>query len=356
MNPEPLHIIRILIADDSVVNRQRLRQCLEQEPLFQVVAVAADGRQALEKIERHQPDLVILDIEMPELDGLEVLVQIRTDYGSLPVIMFSSLTEAGAAMTLRALALGADDYVTKPSASFGQETDATMLEAFRSRIFALHRALKRSESYMPPLAVMSDHSPVLGLQVRPKVIGIGVSTGGPKALEVLLSGLPAQFSVPVLIVQHMPPMFTRFLAERLDALVPLRVVEAEAGMLLQTGTVYIAPGNQHLLVKAEPEPRLSLSQAPPENSCRPSVDVLFYSLAECFGRACLGVVMTGMGHDGLKGSENIHRVGGRILAQDEATSTVWGMPGAVVKARLADKVLPLEAIAGELLRCSSRPL
>ncbi|MBT9547936.1 MAG: chemotaxis response regulator protein-glutamate methylesterase [Candidatus Sericytochromatia bacterium] len=347
--------IRILFADDSVVNRQMLKKILSLVPDFEVVAVVSNGRLALARIPQLNPDLVILDIEMPEMNGLETLEQIRELYRDLPVIMFSSLTESGAAITIQALSMGANDYVTKPqiaNTSSQEELEKYILEAFEPRIRNLCQKQRSKLSTNKQIYANSDQFPKILPKVhkRVDVVGIGISTGGPNALASIFPKFPVGFPVAILLVQHMPPLFTRYLAERLDQISEIRVVEAETGMVVEAGCAYLAPGNYHMSLESqEGLTRILLNQEPPENSCRPSVDVLFRAMAQTFGSASLGVIMTGMGQDGLRGCEWLHEAGGQIFAQDEASSIIWGMPGYVARAGLADKVLPLNEIGGEIV-------
>jgi len=341
--------IRVLIVDDSVVIRRILADSLAGDPDLEVVGTAADGKIALAKITQVNPDIVTLDMEMPVMDGLETLAALRKTHPKLPVIMFSTLTERGAAATLDALARGANDYVTKP-ANVGSVTVA--MQRIREELAPKIKGLCRRPA------------DIISCPVRPKLAGgfaaapsgidvlaIGVSTGGPNALAAMLPALMANFPVPVVIVQHMPPLFTRLLAERITAVSRLRAREGEAGALLQAGDAWVAPGGSHMEVeKARDGVRLRLHEGPPENSCRPAVDVLFRSVARVFGNRSLAVVLTGMGQDGLIGCQFIREAGGQVLAQDEASSVVWGMPGAVSQAGLADKVLPLSELAGEINR------
>ena len=352
--------IRVLVVDDSVVVRRLVTRVLEGDPDIEVVGAAANGRIALAKIAQLEPDVVTLDIEMPELDGLATLAELRPRWPRLPVIMFSTLTERGAEATLEALSLGASDYVTKPT---GLHNPAEAMAAVQAelvpRIKALHgrRLLSRMpRSPAPTAEAPSPPAPAVKAPVRPvdariDVVAIGVSTGGPNALAELLPALPGTLPVPIVIVQHMPPVFTRMLANRLNGRCDLKVIEAEGGELLIPGRVHIAAGGQHLaLVRQGTSVVTVATDDPPENSCRPAVDVLFRSVAALYGPSVLSVVLTGMGQDGLRGAEAIRVAGGQVLAQDEASSVVWGMPGFVARAGLADAVLPLDAIAAEISR------
>jgi two-component system chemotaxis response regulator CheB len=312
--------------------------------------VAANGRIGVAMIGQVNPDVVVLDLEMPEMDGLQALASIRATYPRLPVIIFSALTHRGAAATFEALALGANDYVTKPTSLAGPGSAERMIReqlAPKLKVFGGQTALAPDR---PPPAVAVRARPEPAAR-RPEVVAIGISTGGPNALAALLPRLPADFPAPVLIVQHMPPIFTRMLAARLDAASAIGVSEAVTGQVVRPGEAVLAPGEWHLVAERRgSEVRVATHQEPPENSCRPAVDVLFRSVARVFGAAALGVVMTGMGQDGRRGSEEIRLVGGQILAQDEQSSVVWGMPGAIARAGLADRILPLDELAAEIIR------
>jgi len=343
------------MIDDAVVIRRLVSDVLNADPAIEVVGTAANGRIGLAKLPQVNPDLVTLDIEMPEMDGLETLAAIRKAYPLLPVIMFSTLTERGAAATLDALSLGANDYVTKP-ANVGSV--AAAIERVRDELLPKIKLFCRhilgpaaSSNFVAAGAKAGSTAAPRKAAAKIELLAIGASTGGPNALAAVLPELPGDFPVPIVIVQHMPPVFTRSMAERLDARAAIAVSEAAAGEVIQPGHAYVAPGDFHMaLVRNEPRARLRLHQAPPENSCRPAVDVLFRSVAEVFGGASLAVVLTGMGKDGLNGCGTIREAGGQVLAQDEATSVVWGMPGFVAKAGLADQILPLERIATEIVR------
>jgi two-component system chemotaxis response regulator CheB len=347
--------LRVLIVDDSVVIRRIVSDIISGDPDLEVAGVAANGRIALDKIPQTNPDIVTLDVEMPEMDGLQALKELRKTYPRLPVIMFSTLTERGATATIDALSLGASDYVTKP-ANVGKvgEGMARVRDDLIPKIKALcGRVVTTSpKPAVSPVAWgLTPRLPVRTGSRGVEIVVIGTSTGGPNALADLLPGLPADFPVPVLIVQHMPPVFTKLLADRLATRSFLPVVEGSAGDELRPGKIWIAPGNYHMgLEKLTNGTRIKLNQEPPENSCRPAVDVLFRSVTEIYGAATLGVVLTGMGQDGLRGCGYIREAGGRVLVQDEASSVVWGMPGFVARAGFADKQLPLSQLAGEIVR------
>jgi two-component system, chemotaxis family, protein-glutamate methylesterase/glutaminase len=338
--------VRVLIVDDSVVVRKLLCEALASSPEVKVAGTASSGAIALAKIPQLNPDVITLDIEMPGLNGIQTLVEIRKLYPKLPVIMCSTLTERGASITLEALSLGASDYVTKPSNS---ESLANAMEQVRQELVAKIIALAGQCSHaIPAPAISSLKRKPFGQRID--ILAIGTSTGGPNALGKVIPHLPLDFPVPVVLVQHMPPVFTRLLAERLNSCSPLAVHEGEAGKLLEPGHVWIAPGNYHLtLARKGTGVILNLNQEPPENSCRPAVDVLFRSVAQIYGPNVLAVVMTGMGSDGARGAMHIREAGGGIVVQDEASSVVWGMPGAVVSAGVADKICPLQEISQEIV-------
>jgi two-component system chemotaxis response regulator CheB len=349
--------IRILIVDDSVVVRRMVSDALASDPQLEVVGAAANRKIALAKIPQVNPDIVILDVEMPELDGIGTLVEIRKLLPRLPVIMYSTLTQRGAEATLEALSRGATDYVTKPS---NVGSAAQGLECIRTQLIPKIKAICGRTlgvaTFFPLAATVIPKTllPRLALPHREEridIVAIGVSTGGPNALADLIPTLPRELPVPLVIVQHMPPVFTCLLAERLAAKSQIGVEEGRPGAVLKPGCAYIAPGDYHMVVASDHQQvMLRTYQGPPENSCRPAVDVLFRSVAEVYKPHALAVVMTGMGQDGLRGCEYIREAGGQILAQDQATSVVWGMPGFVANAGLADKVLPLEQLGMEIIR------
>ncbi|MER7005846.1 chemotaxis response regulator protein-glutamate methylesterase [Dactylosporangium sp. NPDC000555] len=390
-------MISVLVVDDSVVVRRLITDALGDDPEIRVVGTAPNGKVALTKIEQLHPDLVTLDIEMPIMDGLQTMRAIRARYARLPVIMFSTLTAAGATATLDALSAGASDYVTKP-ANVGSvaESIRSVREQIIPRIRALcggSRGPGRGASAAPPRPgalpgrpLPGNHAPATPLsrpggsalpgfdpaKVRPpnappggpaaapvraaprtggiEIVAIGCSTGGPDALTAVVRALPASLPVPVVVVQHMPPVFTKMFADRLDRIAALTVMEATGDMVVRPGNVYIAPGDFHMeLYRRGTEVATKLNAGPPENFCRPAVDVLFRSVARVYGRATLAIVLTGMGQDGKRGAEQLRAAGAEIVAQDEATSVVWGMPGAVTQAGLAHAVLPLGEIANHLI-------
>jgi two-component system chemotaxis response regulator CheB len=345
--------IRVLIVDDSAVTRLVLADMIRRDPDLELAGAESNGRKALENLDALRPDVVVLDVEMPEMNGIETVTLLRARQPRLPVIMFSSYTEEGAAVTIEALTCGAADFVAKPS----NTTDAAkalahVREQLLPRIKILGRP-RRNDARPMVVSHKVTHpsTPSRAENHHVELICVAVSTGGPRALEVLLTPLPASFPVPIVIVQHMPPTFTRHLAERLASLCAISVKEVQNGATLHPGTALLAPGDFHVVIKRSGERALLVTnQDPPENSCRPSADVLFRSAAKTFGPGTLAVVLTGMGHDGLAGSEEIHHAGGRILVQDEASSVVWGMPGSVARANLADKIMAIDQLSGEIMR------
>jgi two-component system chemotaxis response regulator CheB len=352
--------IRVLVVDDSVVIRRLVTHALEEDPALEVVGAAANGSIALARIQQLNPDVITLDIEMPEMDGLEALRRIRKEYPRLRVIMFSTLTERGAAVTLEALTLGADDYVTK-AANIGS-LDRSLANLRAELIPKIKQFFRMEPRPVPPtLPSQAPKSepvktpPAPRRTSPPKVLAVGVSTGGPTALGTIIPQFPPSFSLPILIVQHMPPLFTRLLAERLQVSTKLKVEEASEGRPVEPGTVFIARGDYHMRVRKDgAKAVVSLDQSPPENSCRPAVDVLFQSVAEVYGEAAICAILTGMGQDGLRGVQTLKALGAYVIAQDENSSVVWGMPGAVVNAGLADCVVPLDGVVPEVLRQAGR--
>jgi two-component system, chemotaxis family, protein-glutamate methylesterase/glutaminase len=367
--------LRILAADDSAVMRSVLWKLFlmhaedrsSELPRMELCGIARDGVECLELVARQNPDVLVLDLEMPRMNGLEVLDRLRVANPELPVIMCSAYTEHGARSTLEALARGASDYVTKPTE---QRDFATAMRSLSQQLLPRIAALAKSTSLEGKktdgdVATDSLQKTRSGeVSAKPsspiEVVVIGLSTGGPSALEQLLPKLPKDFPVPVLIVQHMPKLFTGALAERLDKCCALRVEQAYDNATIRPGTIWLAPGDAHMEVASRRamsdegrgseacSTRVRLHQQEPLNHCRPSVDYLFFSAVRMYGAGTLALVMTGMGADGLNGARAVHEGGGVVLAQDEATSAVWGMPGRVSEAGIASATLPLWGIAGVL--------
>jgi two-component system chemotaxis response regulator CheB len=372
MKPLDERPLRILAADDSAVMRGVMGKLFRMHaedrsselPRMELCGVAQDGVDCLEAVKRLLPDVLVLDLEMPRLNGLEVLRRLQVENPGLPVIMCSAHTELGARSTLEALACGAADYVTKPAEQ--RDFASAMLSLSRQllpRIAALAKGAKRKEESAVASRALKASSGVVPTRASTpiEVVVIGLSTGGPSALEQLLPRLPADFPVPVLIVQHMPKLFTGALAERLDKSCSLRVKEAYENAMIRPGTIWLAPGDAHMELgpgngltdRRDGSPggrssRVRLHQREPLNHCRPAVDYLFFSAARMYGASALALVMTGMGADGLDGARAVHEQGGVVLAQDEASSAVWGMPGKVTEAGIASATLPLMEIASAL--------
>lgn len=340
--------VRVLVVDDSVVVRRVVGRALEADPAFELAGAARDGADALTKAASTQPDVIVLDLEMPLVDGFEVLRRLRDAGSTTPVVVFSHLGRPGAAATLDALELGAVDFVLKPTAAQGIDlADDYVVHELLPRLAALGG--DRSAAPEPAPAKPAARDRVSGADA----VVVAVSTGGPNALAELVAGLPAGLPVPVLVVQHMPPEFTKQLAGRLHRIGTLHVDEAVDGEPVRPGHVYVAPGGRHMAVERRgPDVYIALNDDPPENSCRPAGDVLFRSAAAAYGARLLAVVMTGMGRDGRHGSEAVRDAGGSVIAQDAATSVVAGMPGAV--ADIAEARIPLHDLAAEIARRTAR--
>ncbi|MFQ5597162.1 MAG: chemotaxis response regulator protein-glutamate methylesterase [Nitrospiria bacterium] len=348
--PDP---IRILVVDDSIIVRKAVTEALASDSEICVVGSAANGKIALAKIPELKPDVLILDIEMPICDGYGVLREIRKRGIKVWTIMFSTLTKRGAVQTIKALTLGAHDYVSKPTTESGISGYQENLKRIAAELIPKIKQFRNQrpvvKSKIQPVSKSAKPLIHLGKRPVPEVLAIGISTGGPEALSKLLPEISEDFPVPIVIVQHMPKLFTKMLADRLDKDSKISVKEGAEGMILKPGTAYVAPGDHHLcLHKNARQACIALNQKPPQNSCRPSADYLFRSVAEVFGGRALGIIMTGMGQDGLDGLRMVKAKGGYVIAQDQSSSVIWGMPAAVVKAGLADAVLPLYRIAKEI--------
>ncbi len=345
---------RVTVVDDSAVIRGLIARWLTEAGGFEVVSTAANGRKAVEAVERSKPDIVILDIEMPEVDGLAALPLILKAHPASKVIVISTLSHRNAQISLKCLSLGAVDYLAKPESA----RVAGAASEFQRSLIEKLRALSAPKTHRPrPAAAAPASTPLRAPQVRPvtasvqpQCLLVGASTGGPKAVErVLLDLKPVLSRIPVLIVQHMPPMFTAVFADHLRSLLGVPSREAREGDAIVPGSILVAPGGRHMgLSVSDGKPVIRLSDDPPENFCRPAVDFLFRDAAAAFGASALAAVLTGMGADGTQGARHLVNAGATVIAQDEATSIVWGMPGSVAKAGLAREVLPLEAIGPSL--------
>ncbi len=341
--------IRVLICDDSATIRGILSATLGADPEIKVTGAAVHGAACLDMIPTARPDLVLLDVEMPVMDGITTLREIRRRFGRLPVVMFSSLTERGAKATVDALLAGANDYIAKPAGLDAADVAARIRTDVIGRIKAIVQRGSGGgrESARPTAAAPAP--PRVPRQERIQGVVVAVSTGGPTALAEVLPAFVPDARVPILVVQHMPAFFTAHLAERLAKAGGLAVREAVDGEPVRPGEVLLAPGGRHMELAGDAtQPRIRLTDEPPENSCRPAADVLFRSAARLWGAGTLGVVLTGMGRDGLAGSRAIVAAGGGVIAQDELSSVVWGMPGEIVRAGLADTVLPLAQVGVEV--------
>lgn len=337
----------VLIIDDSAVVRGLVSRWIEADSRLQVAATCADGEVGVRKAAELQPDIVVLDIEMPRMDGLTALPQILKACPKAKVVMASTLTMKGGEITMRALSLGAADYAPKPEA--GRVAGA---EAYRKELLDKLVALSpRSAGFAPrPVAARAAAPRPVAPARKPSLIAIGSSTGGPQALREVIAALPRDIKVPIVITQHMPKLFTAILAEHLSKL-GLPAAEAKEGEPLRPGRIYLAPGDFHMTLRsANGVISAHIDQSPPVNFCRPAVDPLFNSCAKVAGNGVLAVVLTGMGHDGRDGARTIREAGGQVIAQDQASSVVWGMPGAVAEAGLADQILSLKDIGPELTR------
>lgn len=336
---------RILIADDSAVIRAALRRLLQSEPDLEVVAAIQNGQLAISKAAECKPDIVILDIEMPVMDGLAALPKILAASPESKVIMFSSLTEKGASVTMQALSLGAVECIVKPSSNESVDPGSP----FQQRIVNLIRNLTKKKDKARTASAPSDTSFTLRKAAdvyvgKPRIIGIGSSTGGPQALFEVLKNLKG-IHIPIMITQHMPATFTTMLAQHIIEHTGITTLEAEDGMRVDPGKIYVARGGQHMIVDKDTQGAfIKLDDGPPEHFCKPSVEPMFRSLLEHFGNRLTGVILTGMGDDGVDAAKKLAEQNCPLIAQDEATSVVWGMPGAVARAGLCSEILPLQEI------------
>ncbi len=374
--------LKILVVDDTVTYRQILSKIVSAFDSVELLGIASNGKIAMSKIELKQPDLVLLDVFMPEMDGLETLDRIKKQYPHIDVIMLSGVDRENANFTMKALSAGALDFIAKPKGESIEDNIAELRTAL-SGLVLMARTRKYSrqargifsgashqssagdiapseKNYRPvyvrppvPDTVTISGAATSGIErriykkpARIDVVAMGVSTGGPNALQEIIPKLRADFPVPILAVQHMPAMFTASLAARLNTLSAIKVVEAEEGRTVEKGVMYIAPGGRHLTVKKDRLAKIIvLSDSPPVNSCRPSVDVLFHSVAEVYGGNTLAVILTGMGNDGVAGVSAMRRGGAYSIVQDEKSSVIWGMPGAVAEADEADEIVSLDRMA-----------
>jgi two-component system, chemotaxis family, protein-glutamate methylesterase/glutaminase len=340
--------LRVMVVDDSAVVRGLITRILTADPRIEVAASCSNGQMAVAQAARKAMDVIILDIEMPVMDGLTALPKLQDVNPHARIIMASTLTQRNAAVSLKALTLGATDYIAKPTTD---KLNAN--EDFRRDLVQKVIALGRRKSPAPNPIQRAQVTPTLSPHAkaahRPRIIAIGSSTGGPQALLTLLGALPASVECPIVIAQHMPATFTTVLAQHIARAANRPCAEASDGMEIKPGTICLAPGDYHLQVMRQGASLIAhLSQTPPENFCRPSVDPLFRSVAQLFGPESCAVILTGMGSDGCNGARVMAAAGAPIIAQDEATSVVWGMPGAVAHAGICSAILPLSRIAPHL--------
>lgn len=336
-------VLKVVVIEDAPLMRKMIQMHLERDSQVKVVGTAGDGQEGLEAVQRHHPDVVTLDLEMPRMNGMKTLEELRRKHPRVKVLMLSVATKHGAEATFDALQAGAHDYLPKPSGNND------------SGLFAM--SLRQKVRQFMPHAERETDAPVAAGNSRPakkikrRILAIGTSTGGPTALTHLLAELPSDFPLPIVVTQHMPSKFTTMFAQRLQSQLKLQVAEAAQDMPVERGQVLIAPGDYHLeLGGTEAKPRIRLTQGPPEHFCRPAVDVMLRSVHRLYGGGVLVSILTGMGSDGLEGVRLLKKSGAWVTVQDSASSVVWGMPGAVAKAGLADSVLTLEAMAHELVR------
>ncbi len=349
--------LRVLIADDSVVYRSQIRNALAGLPWIEISGVASNGRLALERLQLSSVDLMILDLEMPEMDGIQTLREMQLRGLKCPVLVFSSVSKRGAESTLEALGLGAIDFIAKPGGvEDGGEMKGEMDPVIRIKNLLIQKILglfpdleEHSVQEITDRSVKPYAKVILDL-FQPKAIVIGSSTGGPTVLEALFSKLSGPLRCPIFITQHMPPIFTATLAERLQKISGIPTYEAKHNQIVEKNAVYVAPGNYHMRIKNDSGVlKIELDQGPLVNSVRPAVDPLFQSAAQIYGDRCLGIVLTGMGADGKVGAERVKEMGGVVLIQSEETCVVFGMPGAVMSVGAYDQVLSPDEIV-EVLR------
>jgi two-component system chemotaxis response regulator CheB len=352
--PDPASApIRVMLVDDSAVVRGMTSRWLGAEPGIAVVASCVHGRAAVEAVDKAQPDIIVLDIEMPEMDGLAALPLLTKRAPNARIVMASTLTVRNAEITLRALSLGATDAIAKPSSVASPDAGEAFRRELITKIRGLAPASSRAVAGRSAEAGRAPGPAAVRLRsfsaASPRVLCVGSSTGGPQALNTVLAALPAEFRAPILLTQHMPPTFTAILAQHLGRLTGRPSAEAATGMAIEPGHIYVAPGDRHLTLKRDGQAVTAvLSADPPEHFCRPAVDPMLRSAAAVYGRDVLAVILTGMGADGRNGAQAVAAAGGATIVQDEASSVVWGMPGAVAQAGLASGVYPLGAIAGEI--------
>jgi two-component system chemotaxis response regulator CheB len=350
--------VKVLVVDDSAVVRGLTRRFLEENPCIEVVATASNGKNAVEAVQKHDLDVIVLDIEMPVMDGLTAIPLILAAKPRVKIVMSSTLTKANAVVSLEALSAGASDYVAKPTSGSQIHGSDDFRRELITKVLALGGVpnAPSAATTAPSVANRSTRAPIIKpgapislhkpSTVPPRAIAIGSSTGGPQALDTVLGGLDKTLPQPIFITQHMPATFTQILAEHIARDTGRIACEAKDGQQIKPGEIYIAPGDYHMVIHGQGDDlKIKLTQTERENYCRPSVDPMLRSLVEIYGPALLTVILTGMGHDGLGGSQLCVEKGGTVVGQDEASSVVWGMPGAVASAGICAAVKPLDKIA-----------
>ncbi|WP_373325880.1 chemotaxis response regulator protein-glutamate methylesterase [Sporomusa paucivorans] len=348
-------MIKVLVVDDSVFMRTLLTDLFAGETDFTVVDTARNGKDAIDKVKRFKPDLITMDVEMPVMDGIKALELIMKE-APTPVVMISSLTQAGAVATLRALEIGAVDFVAKTAGPISNITAirTEILTKCRAAVRANVLQLATGRATAGALPAMPKMHSQPGLALDERIVAIGTSTGGPRALQEIITKIPGNIPCGIVIVQHMPPGFTKSLAERLDSLSSVTVKEAEHNDVIRPGYVFIAPGDYHMLIEREGgKTVIKLNQNPPIGGHRPAVDPLMESVARTYGSKAIGVILTGMGRDGAKGIEAIKRQNGYTIAEDQSTAVVYGMPKAAIELGVVDKIVPITGVTAEILKVLS---
>ena len=348
-------MIKVLVVDDSVFMRKLLTDLFAGETDFSVVDTARNGKDAIDKVKRLKPDLITMDVEMPVMDGIKALEVIMKE-APTPVVMISSLTQAGAVATLRALEIGAVDFVAKTAGPISNITAirTEILTKCRAAVRANVSQLAAGRTTAKALPAMPKMHSQPGLAFDERIVAIGTSTGGPRALQEIITKLPGNIPCGIVIVQHMPPGFTKSLAERLDSLSSVTVKEAEHNEVIRPGHVFIAPGDYHMLIEREGgKTVIKLNQNSPIGGHRPAVDPLMESVARAYGSKAIGVILTGMGRDGAKGIEAIKRQNGHTIAEDQSTAVVYGMPKAAIELGVVDKIVPITGVTAEILKVLS---
>lgn len=349
--------IKVMLVDDSAVIRGFLSRALTEDPKIDIVASVSNGKMAVDMIERTQPDVIILDIEMPVMDGIEAIPHLLERKPGTKILMCSTLSAKGASITMKALSIGATDCIVKPSNTTGITSGPDFQKELLNLVHSLVNSRptpkqdrQESQQDNAPIAKTAGSAPTIrnnpaDYKGKPSIIAVGSSTGGPQALFKVLPHFK-DFDVPIIITQHMPKTFTTILAQHIQSNCNLPAKEAEEDMVLEPGTAYVAPGGFHMVLKKNEQSRVvtKITDTPPENFCKPSVDPMMRSAIDIYGNKVLGVMLTGMGSDGLKSFTELTERGGRIIAQDEKTSVVWGMPGAVAQKGICSAILPLEEI------------